>query len=123
MSCIEKPTGLQYRATDASVHLDAIAELLRFGCWWATAAHYLSRRLSALFSPESYADSTSSAVQKTESILTKHLRIGQLLIGRPILSRMAVIAFFVLSGYLVGGSVLRSCAAVPIYLETIPLHA
>jgi peptidoglycan/LPS O-acetylase OafA/YrhL len=43
-----------------------------------------------------------------EPIAISHLRFGQLLIGQPSVTRIAVIVFFVLSGFLVGGSVLRT---------------
>jgi len=50
----------------------------------------------------------ATASSKPEPIAISHLRFGQLLMGQPSVSRIAVIVFFVLSGFLVGGSVMRT---------------
>lgn len=108
MSFTGKAAGLKFRDTDASVHLDAIRGIAAV---WVLVGHARFLFIKTSFTNLLVGKSGSAAIpafQKGEPTLTKHLRFSQLFEGGPILTRMAVIAFFVLSGYLVGGSVLRA---------------
>ncbi|MFZ1085675.1 MAG: acyltransferase family protein [Terracidiphilus sp.] len=101
-------------STDASVHLDAIRGLAAV---WVLLGHsrgfFIKSGLTQLVAAQSSAPAQSGlpgvpALSVPESIFSLHWQFRPLLLDRAIASRMAVIVFFVLSGYLVGGSVLRT---------------
>ena len=91
---------------DASVHLDAIRGIAAV---WVLLAHvrvlFMTGGLTALIAGHAVA---SRADSSSEPIAISHFRFASLLGGHAIGSRMAVMAFFVLSGYLVGGSALNA---------------
>jgi peptidoglycan/LPS O-acetylase OafA/YrhL len=105
---MEAKPELSRHAIDASVHLDALRGLAAV---WVLLGHsravFIETRIGTLLSgkPHTYAGPLQST---TEPIIISHLRISQLLNGQHALARAAVIVFFVLSGYLVGGSVIRT---------------
>lgn len=93
--------------TDASVHLDALRGV-------AALVVFLSH-LRAMYFEQGLRDfvaGTSStrtaAVADNGSIFGSHLHFASLLQGHQSVGRFAVIVFFVLSGYFVGGSALRA---------------
>ena len=102
-----RKTGVAKRpCVDASVHLDAIRGIAAV---WVLLAHvrvlFMTEGLTALIAGHAAADRADSS---PEPIAISHLRISSLLGGHATGSRMAVMAFFVLSGYLVGGSALNA---------------
>jgi peptidoglycan/LPS O-acetylase OafA/YrhL len=103
-----KSPEMKMRATDASIHLDAIRGIAAV---WVLLGHsrqvFISSTVTALLVAQNQ-DPDTTVLPNNESVFTRHLRIGNLMGGHTILTRLAVIVFFVLSGYLVGGSVLRT---------------
>ena len=101
-------TELKRYATDASVHLDALRGIAAV---WVLLGHsrglYIKTGLSEILAG-SLEGSVAPVSSTPEPMAISHLRFGQLLAGRVSVSHIAVIVFFVLSGYLVGGSVLRT---------------
>jgi peptidoglycan/LPS O-acetylase OafA/YrhL len=96
------------QATDASIHLDAVRGLAAL---WVLLGHsrglYIAGGVTALL--RSGQQSAPKAVyQANQNIALDHFRLTELITTHVNISRLAVIAFFVLSGYLVGGSVLKS---------------
>jgi len=107
-SDMETKDELKRQAIDASVHLDALRGIAAV---WVLLSHgrglYIKTGLSEMLAGR-FEGSVASISSVPEPIAISHLRFGQLLIGRVSVSHVAVIVFFVLSGFLVGGSVLRT---------------
>jgi peptidoglycan/LPS O-acetylase OafA/YrhL len=98
---------LSHHAIDASVHLDALRGLAAV---WVCLGHgrgiFLETRIGTLITGKPHVYS-GPAQSTAEPIIIRHLRFSELLNGQHALARVAVIVFFVLSGFLVGGSVIR----------------
>jgi peptidoglycan/LPS O-acetylase OafA/YrhL len=103
-------TAFKQHASIASVHLDALRGLAAL---WVLLGHsrstFLSTRVSTVLAGKDnpYVGPDDPNFY-TEPVIIGHFRFRQLLYGNHTLAIAAVIVFFVLSGYLVGGSVIRS---------------
>jgi peptidoglycan/LPS O-acetylase OafA/YrhL len=101
---------VQFRShvTDASVHLDAIRGIAAL---WVLFSHsrglYIAGGLTSLLR-ETSQPRGQARVLVDQSVAIAHFHFSELMTSRVLASRFAVIAFFVLSGFLVGGSVLKT---------------
>jgi peptidoglycan/LPS O-acetylase OafA/YrhL len=93
---------------DASIHLDAVRGLAAL---WVLLGHsrglYIAGGITAMLR-NSRQTGTALGYEANQNIALTHFRLTELITTRVTVSRLAVIAFFVLSGYLVGGSVLKA---------------
>ena len=118
-SSMKVNTEIKKPATDASVHLDAVRGLAAV---WVLLGHsrpyFIQQSIKSVLTGNATLDGAASPLIYTAhaspdagvSTWTKHLQIDQIVGGfqHHTIALMAVIVFFVLSGYLVGGSVLRT---------------
>ena len=100
--------GTMKTVSRASVHMDALRGLAAMVVFLShTRSIFLKAGLRNVL--EGTAENLPSAPASVpEPMMITHWRISQLWFGNVTIGHLAVIVFFVLSGYLVGGSVLRS---------------
>ncbi|MGB7985268.1 MAG: acyltransferase [Terracidiphilus sp.] len=111
-------TEIRKPVTDASVHLDAVRGLAAI---WVVLGHcrefFIQTSVKTVLIGKNNLDGASPSIYQApasqdayQSVWTTHLQINQIVGGfqHHTIALMAVIVFFVLSGYLVGGSVLRT---------------